>query len=395
MIINLFYAAERDANIELYGTGGGWWYPNMVTAADAGLLGGTNVISGAAQSAVWSFGSGSYSPNAAMNRYDMAQVIFNLAGRQEWDVSPGADALRLPDDAEIPANYRAAVNFCYNTGFITGVDANGTFAGASPMTRGAAAVVICRLFDTKQAGGTAPRTVDKYALDGIALSAAITEVSEILGAPKATYDYDNGTSAINVYHDGGYNSFFLVGYVGGTVKYVYSAGRTHTIDGSSATARRTEYTDSNNANAVYAVSIAENSFAARCTNEVSSEKLVFELTNAFRVSSGVSALSWDDALGRAAHDHTQNMFDYNRLTHEGLGTSAGLNFSARAKAAGYTDFAAGENCSMGHFTPFGFVNSWVNSAGHRSNMLNAQHQHMGAGVVGNYSTQVFGYRLDW
>ena len=148
-------------------------------------------------------------------------------------------------------------------------------------------------------------------------------------------------------------------------------------------------------NEIYAVSITETGFAARCTNEVSSEKLVFELTNAFRVQNGVSALSWDDALGKAAHDHTQNMFDHGKLTHDGLGTSTGLNFSARAKAAGYTGFAAGENCSMGHYTPFGFVNSWVNSAGHRTNMLGASHQHMGTGVVGNYSTQVFGRASAW
>ena len=148
-------------------------------------------------------------------------------------------------------------------------------------------------------------------------------------------------------------------------------------------------------NEIYAVSITESGFAARCTNEVSSEKLVFELTNAFRVQNGVSALSWDDALGKAAHDHTQNMFDHGKLTHDELGTSTGLNFSARAKAARYTGFATGENCSMGHYTPFGFVNSWVNSAGHRSNMLNTSHQHMGIGVVGNYSTQVFGRASTW
>ena len=371
----------------------------MVTAAEAGILAGTTVMKGAAAptaNMAWSFGSGSYSPTLAVNRYDMAQVIYNVAVQQKWDIT-SSDTLNIPDSVSIPSQYSTAVNFCYSAGFITGVDANGTFAEAAPMTRGSAAVVLCRLFDMKQAGGIKPRVVEKIVLDGIALSATLTEVTEILGEPEATYDYDNdnGTTIMKVYHDGSYNSFFLVGYVSDTVKYVYSAGSEHTIDGSSSTAKKTEYTDKNDGDEIYAVSLAETGFAARCTNEVNSEKLVFELTNAFRVQNGVSALLWDEALGMAAHDHSQNMFDHGKLTHDGLGTSAGLNFSARATAAGYTGFAAGENCSMGHYTPFGFVNSWVNSAGHRSNMLNTLHQHMGTGVVGNYSTQVFGRASAW
>jgi len=409
MAVNLFYAEERDINHSLYQQQTavyGWWYPAMVTAADAGLLDGTIVIQGAAtpekNQSVWGFGSGKFSPTLPMSRYDMAQVIYNLAVAQDWDTSTTNNALKLPDDASIPTSYRPAVNYCYTAGFITGTDSKGTFAGSSSMTRGSAAVVLCRLFDAAQPETPTPTitptptptptpVAEDISLNGISLSATLTEVNNILGDAKTSYDYDNGTTTMAVYHDGGYGFFFLVGFKDDLVQYIYAVGRSHTIDGSSTTVRKTEYTDSNDGGKTYAVSLLANGFASRCSNEASSEKLVYELTNAFRVLNGASVLSWDDALGRAAHDHTQNMFDFQKLTHDGLGTSEGKEFWVRATDAGYTGFAAGENCSMGHYTPFGFVNSWINSKGHRSNMLADSHKYMGVGVVGNYSTQVFGH----
>ena len=397
MVVNLFYVEERNANQELYGAFGGWWYPYMITAADTGILTGTVAFQRASNTqSIWSFGSDEYSPDRAMSRYDMAQVIYNLAVSQAWDISASSSALTIPDVTAIPAQYISAVNYCYNAGFITGVDGHGTFAGSSSMTRGAAAVVLCRLFDTKESGSIQPvqKPIQEpvaVSLNGIALSSTLSDVTEVLGAPKATYDYDGGKTIIKVYHDGNYGAFYLVGYENEHVMYVYSIGRTYTIEGDSSTGTKAEYTDSNNSSSVYAASIAANAFVQKCTNEASSEKLVYELTNAFRVLCGVSALTWNDALGQAAHDHTQNMFEYKKLTHDGLGVSEGMNFSARAKAAGYTGFPAGENCSMGHSTPVGFINAWINSSGHRANILKSEYQHIGVGVVGNYSTQVFGY----
>ena len=404
MVVNLFYPAERDANSQLHKQGAaayGWWYPNMVTAADKALLNGTAVMQGAAKSqGVWVFGTGSSAPTTPMTRYDMAQVIYNVAVAQGWDISVGSYTPQLPDDAKIPAGYRSAVNYCYHRGFITGVDVYGTFAGADSMTRGAAAAVLCRLFDVKQTGPIVepipePEPVVQpiagvMSLNGVAINTSLAEVSALLGAPKAAYDYDNGTTTIQVYHDGGYKAFFLVGYQGEKVMYVYSVGRSPVIEGESATTRKTEYTDSKDSGKIYAASITENGFAVQCSNYQSSEMLVFEITNAFRVLHGVSALSWDNSLGKAAHDHTQNMYDYKTLTHDGLGVSEGLRFWERAEAAGYTGFASGENCSVGHYVPWGFVNSWINSEGHRNNMLKDTHRHMGVGVVGNYSTQIFG-----
>ena len=406
MLVNLFYTEERNANQVLHGAYSGWWYAYMVTAADAGILAGTVALWGAQAPAgiqqAWSFGSGEQSPEREISRFDMAQVVYNLALAQAWDVSAADSALNIPDGATIPAQYRSAVSYCYNVGFITGVDGSGTFAGSSSMTRGAAAVVLCRLFDKKESVSALPVQIplaaleaNRASLNGIALSSTISEVETLLGAPKATYDYDGGTTTMMVYHNGSYCAFYLVGYQSDKAVYVYTVSRAYTIEDDSVSVSKVEYTDSGNGRSVYAASIATRDFPSSCSNDASSETLVFELTNAFRALNGVSTLTWDSALGEAAHNHTQNMYDYKKMTHDGLGESQGLNFSARAKAAGYTGFPAGENCAAGHVAPMGFVNTWINSSGHRTNMLNSLYQHTGVGVVGGYATQVFGYVLKW
>ena len=53
--------------------------------------------------------------------------------------------------------------------------------------------------------------------------------------------------------------------------------------------------------------------------------------------------------------------------------------------------AAGENIAMGYSTPEAVINAWMNSSGHRANILNANYTTIGVGYVadGNYWTQEF------
>jgi len=52
---------------------------------------------------------------------------------------------------------------------------------------------------------------------------------------------------------------------------------------------------------------------------------------------------------------------------------------------------AGENIAYGQRTPQAVVNAWMNSSGHRANILNANYTQIGVGYVadGNYWTQMF------
>ena len=63
----------------------------------------------------------------------------------------------------------------------------------------------------------------------------------------------------------------------------------------------------------------------------------------------------------------------------------------RLKALGISYTAAGENIAKGQRTAQEVVTAWMNSEGHRANILDAKFTHIGVGYVkdGNIWTQQF------
>ncbi len=115
---------------------------------------------------------------------------------------------------------------------------------------------------------------------------------------------------------------------------------------------------------------------------------MLELTNQERAKNGVPALKLDVELSKVARTKSADMkakgyFDHNSPTY-------GSPFDMM-KQFGITYKSAGENIAMGQRTPEEVVNAWMNSEGHRKNILNASFTHLGVGYVadGNYWTQMF------
>jgi uncharacterized protein YkwD len=123
------------------------------------------------------------------------------------------------------------------------------------------------------------------------------------------------------------------------------------------------------------------------------EAEVVRLTNEQRVASGCKALRTDDRLTAAARAHSGDMVSQNFFSHTG---SNGSTFVAREVAAGYPQRgASAENIAWGYRTPRDVLTGWMNSAGHRANILNCGSVAVGVGVVYNaagapYWTQDFG-----
>ena len=128
------------------------------------------------------------------------------------------------------------------------------------------------------------------------------------------------------------------------------------------------------------------------------EANVLELTNQFRTANGVGTLTANTKLTQAAETHSQNMANLDFFSHTG---QDGSNSSDRAIAAGYESSFVGENIAVGYSTPANVVQGWIDSPGHRANLLNASYTQLGVGYVflandtGNknwnhYWTQVFG-----
>ena len=118
------------------------------------------------------------------------------------------------------------------------------------------------------------------------------------------------------------------------------------------------------------------------------EQEVIRLVNEIRLKNGLKALTYDWELSRVARFKSQDMKDNRYFAHNSpvYGTPFQMirNF-------GISFRSAGENIARGYSTPQAVVNGWMNSSGHRANILNANYTHIGVGYVsgGNYWTQMF------
>ncbi len=118
------------------------------------------------------------------------------------------------------------------------------------------------------------------------------------------------------------------------------------------------------------------------------EQEVIRLVNAERAKQGLKPLTYDWELGRVAHYKSQDMRDNKYFAHNS--PTYGTPFQMM-KSFGISYRSAGENIARGQKTPQAVVNAWMNSSGHRANILNSSFTHIGVGYVadGNYWTQMF------
>jgi uncharacterized protein YkwD len=112
------------------------------------------------------------------------------------------------------------------------------------------------------------------------------------------------------------------------------------------------------------------------------EKLMLDSVNAERAKESLDPLSWCPALGRSATAHSKDMATKNYFEHEDLD---GGQVSDRALAQGYNYRTVGENIAVGQRDVVEVMQGWMDSPGHRENILRPQYTHLGSGVAtGDY-----------
>lgn len=125
------------------------------------------------------------------------------------------------------------------------------------------------------------------------------------------------------------------------------------------------------------------------------ERRVLELVNIRRRQYGLQPVIWNSDAARVARIHSQNMAAYNFFSHQGRD---GKRVNERADAGGLRKWQAlGENIAYnrGYGSPLeSAVQSWMNSPGHRENILNNRWQQSGVGIALTangtyYFTEVF------
>jgi uncharacterized protein YkwD len=125
---------------------------------------------------------------------------------------------------------------------------------------------------------------------------------------------------------------------------------------------------------------------------------VLRLTNLERRRVGLNPLRLHPKLGRAAQAHSRDMGVNDFFSHTG---SNGSSLGDRVRQVGYRYSYAAENIAAGSPNPQQVVNLWMNSPGHRANILAPRLKHIGIGYYymsndagneqwGHYWTQKFG-----
>lgn len=115
---------------------------------------------------------------------------------------------------------------------------------------------------------------------------------------------------------------------------------------------------------------------------------VIDLTNAQRSKNGLPALKHDTQLSGVAQKKSVDMAQNNYFSH--TSPTYGSPFDMM-RDMGVSYKSAGENIAQGQRTPQEVVTAWMNSEGHRKNILSANFTHIGVGYEksGNHWTQMF------
>lgn len=118
------------------------------------------------------------------------------------------------------------------------------------------------------------------------------------------------------------------------------------------------------------------------------ENEVVRLVNIERDKQGLKPLVSDWQLSRVARYKSQDMQDNGYFSHNSPTYGSAFNMM---KSFGISYRTAGENIARGQRTPKEVVNAWMNSSGHRANILNSSFTKIGVGYAkdGNYWTQMF------
>ncbi|MFG3321007.1 CAP domain-containing protein [Streptomyces sp. NPDC048171] len=121
------------------------------------------------------------------------------------------------------------------------------------------------------------------------------------------------------------------------------------------------------------------------------EAQVLALVNEERAAAGCSPVTANDKLTRAADDYSDVMASSGVMSHTG---PDGSTMTSRVEAAGYQWSTLGENIARGQADAAAVMDSWMNSEGHRANILNCSFKELGVGVHvgdgGPWWTQNFG-----
>ena len=112
---------------------------------------------------------------------------------------------------------------------------------------------------------------------------------------------------------------------------------------------------------------------------------LLRLHNEARVKNNLPALNINAKLQQAAQGHSKMMAQLRQMSHDLGGTTP----SSRVTATGYKWIAMGENIAMGYTSAQSVFQGWMNSPGHRANILHPRYVDVGFGYEKSSNGQIY------
>ncbi len=115
-------------------------------------------------------------------------------------------------------------------------------------------------------------------------------------------------------------------------------------------------------------------------------KQIFQVTNVIRQRHGLKPLQWEEEVAQVAYLHSREMSEYHYFSHT---SPISGELQDRFKEGKISFRLAGENIAAQYVDGIAAVEGWLNSEGHRVNVLHEEFSHLGVGVYQHYYTQNF------
>ena len=129
------------------------------------------------------------------------------------------------------------------------------------------------------------------------------------------------------------------------------------------------------------------------------ESRIFDLINRQRQRQGLKPLVFNRELDRMAKIQAENMARFQKMAHT-IPDASLPTLGDRARYVGYGYSRIAENVALGYPNAETVVEGWMNSSGHRRNILDGEVVETGIGIArsaagGIYYCQVFGRQLSF
>lgn len=121
---------------------------------------------------------------------------------------------------------------------------------------------------------------------------------------------------------------------------------------------------------------------ADARNEITPDNIVARM-NAYRAEAGLAPLRLDERVTLAARDRMRDMEDTGYWSHD---SPAGMSPFTWLMVRDYSFSAAAENLASGFETVKFLVDSWMESHGHRENILSPQYEDCGIAIIDGATT---------